>query len=169
MTNEATGPYEGPNESSTDTQTDASDPDKPLAAAGADRRPGTDESRTGGGENTVIVGLCSSGANRRVFHTDPDCPAVKNIDTPVEKPRHLLPEDHWSECDYCSGARDDSDLGSDEPYALHDALLDADEVGDIDGELLTDGGEDLEQAVFVDGRLERQATLGETGGDDDGA
>jgi len=55
-------------------------------------------------EKIVQVGLSGSG-DAKVYHTQADCSALKNIVDPQDVPAESL-TDEWRECGYCSGEHD---------------------------------------------------------------
>lgn len=61
-------------------------------------------------DQIVQVGLSGSGVNEKVYHTDPDCSALKSIDDPTKKSLDCL-TDEWRECGYCSGEHDPTESG----------------------------------------------------------
>jgi len=60
-------------------------------------------------EKIVQVGLSGSG-DAKVYHTQADCSALKNIVDPQDVPAESL-TDEWRECGYCSGEHDPTKSG----------------------------------------------------------
>jgi len=60
-------------------------------------------------DELVQVGLSGSG-DAKVYHTESDCSALKNIDNPQDISLESLTNE-WRECGYCSGDHDPTKSG----------------------------------------------------------